>query len=682
MLKLKQKFNLKTLYVTLSVAVIFLTFLACKFLDNNFKPINTTEASKINAENKSIVSLESEPEVAAATTLFDNNNNAQVLLLASSGKKNIPLTFLTATKSKTVTTSSAYTIEGNCDPKEKLYLNGKSVKLDKKGNFSLKVKLKVGDNKLTFKYKGKNTVKTITYKYIVIKSVSPTSNKTYPGNTKLVVKVVARKGSKVTAKLNGTTITCKQQTSDDSFVTFKGTFTLPKSAKTNKNLGSVTFTATHNGVKETKKSGTVTVKKQVVVKKSDPSVTPKGGNYINVGSGLIATVVADYAETFNGKTTDDYSHPANAYLPKGTQDYCSQTLVKNSGNSYYKLRSGQRIYSISNPGKYYEKTVATTSVGELPDHNELKVKTFKTDKKYTTLTLSTLWKAPFEFEYSKQSYRKTKTGYTIDKTTFTYIDITFSYATKFSNTGTIKVPKNHPLFKKAEIIKNKSDYTLRLYLKKTGAFYGWDAYYDTNGNLVFRFLNPAKMQNKNSLKGITVYIDVGHGGIDPGALAKYSPKLNEDSCNLKLSLALKKELQKLGATVISNRASNSKGYTPQERMQNLRNSKANYCIAIHHDANNKSSYNGFMTAYFTPFSKSAANYIYSETKKTGLYKKYWDVEAHYYYVSRVTSCPSVLTENGFITNKSDYKNMTTQKSIDKKAKALANGVLKYFRSIQ
>ncbi len=694
MVNFKKILNLKTILITLSVIVVIAsTFFACKYISNKNVPQDTViptdsevvvspiqpEQPNKEAEKEDDKASEEKPQEKPSEKKPEKEPEKKPEKVPEK-EPEISLTISSPKQNRVTVTENSYIIKGNCDPKEKLYLNGKKIKCDKNGDFSYKAQLNFGDNKFVFKYKGEYSVLTITYDYVVIKSITPIKDNLYSGGSKLTVSAIARKGSIVTAKLGNTVITCKETEGTGDFVTFKGAFTLPKGEKTNKNLGQVLFTAKENGVTDTMKSGNVTVKKESIIKDSDPVSTPKGGSYIDVGSGLIATVVQNYAETFNGKTTDDYSNPSNSYLPKGTQDYCSTNIVKNNGNTYYKLRCGKRIYTVSNPDKSYARTVATTSVGKLPNSNKLSVLSFKTEKQYSFLTLKTEWKAPFEFELLNQSYRKTKCGYTTDKTTFSYIDITFNYASKFE--GEIKLPKNHPIFESAKIIKNKSDYTLRLKLKKVGAFYGWDAYYDSEGNLVFRFLNPAKMESENSLKGISVYVDVGHGGSDPGAPAPYSPKRDESACNLTLALSLKKELEKLGATVLINRTNNSTGYTPPERMQHLRNANADYCIAIHHDSNRSSSYKGFMTAYFTPFSKSAANYIFKQTKKTGLYKKYWDVEAHYYYVSRVTSCPAVLTENGFMSNKADYKNITNTAAVNKKAKALALGVLDYFRSIQ
>lgn len=585
------------------------------------------------------------------------------------------------------TTEPTYLMAGTSDPEVELLVNGEPVERAADGSFSFSPELKIGNNTFTFTHKDQTITKTIRYRYIVIESYEPAGNKTYSSGSVLSVNIKARDGSTVTATLNGETVTCKKQSvqggdeeitnTSDTFVNYTGTFQLPSGNASNMNLGKITFKATCNGITETMQSGTITVKKSSIVKSSDPTVTPSGGDYIDVGSGLIATIVARSAETFNGNTSDDDSRPYNNYLPQGTQDYCAEGLVTRGNKEYYKLRCGRRVYTESNAGYSYSHTVVTTAEGKLPDHNELCVLGFETNADYTTLTLLSDWKAPFYFEPLNQSYEKTNKGYSINSVTFSYFDITFCYATVFE--GEIELPENHPIFKKAEIIKNEYDYTLRLTLNKTGGFYGWDCYYDSEDNLVFKFLNPAKMENENSLKGITVYIDVGHGGSDSGA-SKGST--TEAGVNLILANKIRSRLESIGATVIMNRDSNSTYISPPDRMNYLRDAGADFCVAIHHDSNSSASPNGFMSAYFTPYSKTAAEFISQRTENTGIYKTIWDVKSHYYYVSRVTSCPVVLTENGFISNTNDYNGIISSSVNDKKADAIVAGILDYFRSIQ
>lgn len=50
------------------------------------------------------------------------------------------------------------------------------------------------------------------------------------------------------------------------------------------------------------------------------TIAPSTGGGETLATGKVVVITADYAETFTGSTTDDYSRPTNAYLPKGTTD--------------------------------------------------------------------------------------------------------------------------------------------------------------------------------------------------------------------------------------------------------------------------------------------------------------------------------------------------------------------------
>lgn len=607
----------------------------------------------------------------------------------SSVPETAPLTVTYPEKTELTVTEPQILFAGNGDVSLPIYINDKEVQRDKDGAFSVTVDLKTGKNTVTVKYGEETKTYTVTYRYVIIESYDPSAAQTYSSGTRFAVNVSARTNATVTATFNGQTITLTNvnqssdeddpHSSDSVFSNFTGSFKLPQDNITDINLGKITFTATAGGVTEKFTSGNITVKKSSAINSSDPAVTPQGGIYTDVGSGLIATVVAFNAETFDGDSADDMSRPTNNYLPEGTVDYCSESLVVNKGNQYVLLRCGRRVYLTSNPGKSYETTVVTRTVGTLPQTNQLSIAEFTDSGRYTVLKLNTAWKAPFYFDILNQSYVNPDTQqYTFSQATFSYIDITFCYADELS--GEIALPEDNPIFKSAEIIKNKNDYTLRLYLKKTGAFYGWDSFYDEEGRLTFKFLNPVQIEEEGTLKGTRIFIDVGHGGSDPGAIGS-DYTYRESVLNLKLALKIKQKLESLGATVIMSRTGDT-FISPPERVKAFRAAEADYCISIHHDSGKTSAVNGFGPFHFTAFSRAAADYINVRTDNTGIYSYNWDVACHYYYVTRMTFCPAVLTENGFITNTNDLNSAKDDATVDKKADAIVKGIQDYFESIQ
>ncbi len=585
------------------------------------------------------------------------------------------LTFTSPKKLEFTTYENKVSIIGASDPNFELILNGQKVSRTEYGYFSVEKTLKGGLN--TFRFEHKGTVKTfkVNYRYVVIKDYSPASAIKMDSGSTLIVKATARKGSKLTATFNGKTVTMEstEGEADSDFITFVGGLKMPE-VKKDTAIGKITFKGSHGGVSESFKSGTVTVKK--MVEPEIPSINQGGstGNngYISVGNNLIAEVNKYQAESFDGDKVDDLSQPYNNYLPKGTVDYCEENKIYDPGskNSYRKLRYGKRIYESN----------ITLIKGKLPNSNKLEVDSLKTVGNHTVLTLDVDWKAPFTFNYPEQKYYSavgSERG-TITSATFSYIDITFCYASEFK--GDLESISEGSVFSKAQIIKNKSDYTLRLYLKKVGAFYGWTADYNSSGDLVFKFLNPKKAtvdSNKygGRLDGITVVVDAGHGGSDGGAVGS-NPKYDEADRSLELAKKIQSKLESIGATVVMTRSDDTT-LERDTRILKVKNAAPDFAISVHRNASLKASANGMWSCYFNPYTKSAADEIMAETKDAGLYSN-TAVKWHVFYLSRITDCPVVLTENGFMSNSKDYNNMLSDSYNDKCADAIVKGTVKHF----
>ncbi|MGI6279985.1 MAG: N-acetylmuramoyl-L-alanine amidase family protein, partial [Acutalibacteraceae bacterium] len=486
--------------------------------------------------------------------------------------------------------------------------------------------------------------------------------------------VNARAGSTVTASFDGKTITLKNtkkqneetEIQNNTFLDYSGSFTMPENNSKDINLGKVTVTAVLGGNTETRSSGNITCKKAV--------------------SPVIAEVVNYAAETFNGETADDMSRPTNSYLPKGTVDYVVGNAY-NDGKEYLKLRCGKRVY-VTKKNATETAQVTKQYAGKLADTNKISVASVNISKQFTEITFNTDWKAPFFFDLLPQSYYNPSVqDYRISSVTAKYVEITFCYATDIA--GKIDFGSNNPIFSSYEISKSGSNYKLRLNLRKTGTFYGWNAEYNSKGQLVFTFLHPAQVKAASNkygadLTGVKIMIDVGHGGSDSGAVG--IGNLYEKNINLSLAKLLKAELESMGATVIMNRSGDTT-LNPDQRCMKLIDTKPDFCIAIHHDANTSAKPNGFGAFYSTIFSSDAAKLIYNSTIKRNIYNANAQnnrnrLEWHYYYVARTTVCPVVLTENGFVTSIEDYPGIISADVNRKKAEALAEGIAKYFLSIK
>ena len=594
-----------------------------------------------------------------------------------------------------ITVQKSVVFAGISDPRETLTLNGEEVQRQEDGSFSYEVSLEVGENTITLVHKEQTLVYTVERKAIVL-SYSPEGSSALNSGETLSFRLMVWQGSTVSVRFAHQDIEMKDITGISSveipegYVLYQGTCAMPGDNQEDLDLGTATFAVTCDGITEEYTSGKVICMKRKGPLVSDPSVTPTGGKYIDVGSGYIAEVVAYQAETFNGLTRDDFSHTTNIYLPAGTMDYASSNLVYEKEFIYAVLRSGQRVYTQKQdkPSKEIVPVVKLYE-GRLPDHNEIGFVSMERQGSHTILTFDCLWKAPFYLDILPQEYRNpadsSGRNYSITSFTAEYIDITFCYATQF--TGTVTIPMDTDVFSRAELTTRAEDCTLRLYLKKTGGFYGWQAYYNDKGQLCFQFLEPAKVVAANNalgvdLTGVKIMIDPGHGGYDPGTVQYLNgQRVDESERNLAIGLKLREILEAAGATVIMTRDTDVK-LTVDERVPHVRNEAPDLCISIHHNASGSGdkSANGFSSHYYTPFSMLAASKVLDRTIEAGIYEKE-HINWHYFFVARQSVCPVVLTENGYMSNPGELAEAVDEEIVAQKAMAIALGAADYFLAI-
>ncbi len=476
----------------------------------------------------------------------------------------------------------------------------------------------------------------------------------------------------VTAIFNeeSTTLSLNEADQTDVSFTYSGSFTLPE-VKEDTDLGVIQFICRNGDIEQSFQSSNITV---LAEEQSEPveSTTPSRPQSSPVVDNrtYIAEMIYMPAETFNGDTVDDTSRPYNSYLPVGTVDQCSGAVIENKkvGKSYRLLRCGKRVY---------EKNI-TVYEGTLPETNTLSLDRFSSEGKYTVMSLFTDWKAPFNLELKNQTYKNYKNNWNVETADFTYVEIKFAYCNNF--TDTIEIPEDNPLFSSCEIIPDGKNTTLRIYLKKQGGFYGFKAEYDEYDCLVLKFLEPTNIQQEDNEYGYALYdktivIDVGHGGRDPGAIAPGGDY--ESHLNLTLANLIKNELVSIGAKVIMTRSDDSY-LSSDQRVVEVYKLEPDFLLSVHRDSRNSQSYYGFEAFYYNPFSAPASKFIHNRMEETGLYRKTNGSAWHYFYLNRVGICPSVLTENGFISNSDDLADMYNSEHQLACAKATVKGIIDYF----
>jgi len=602
----------------------------------------------------------------------------------------LPLEMEKPTQKRQTTFLETLVFQGTADPRYSVQINGQAVQPDENGQFCYEADLAVGENTFTVTYLEQTLEYTADRRYTTA-WYSHEEDTSCCSGASVFAELYAREGSTVKITFRGEVHTVHPSENQlgmgapDGFDYYGYQFAAPSKNEEPIDLGAITYSVTCDDITEVYTSGNITCQAAVPMKTSDPEVTPAAAPYRNVGSGYIVEIVDVNAETFNGQNVDDKSIPTMNYLPKGTVDYGTQGVYYNSGANryYYLLRCGVRVYNRNDNKPLGMAPVVDCYNGYLPDHNEINVAAFEVEGHHTYLTLDCLWKAPFFFDEEAQAYRtESWYRYVLDEYNAGYVDITFCYATVF--TGSIEIPEDHPLFSKAEVIENEADYTLRLYLKEPGAFYGWNAYYNENDQLCFKFLNPVTVtQAENGygadLTGVTVMIDVGHGGEDPGA---YYPDSRgkgwkESERNLYLANLVKGELESIGTTVLVNRITEERTTTRTERIAYLIEQSPDFCICIHHNADLATGLTGFESWYFTSHSRDAAEHILNTNLENEVYQR-GKMSWHTYFVARQTVCPVVLSENGYMSNTWEMNRIADPQIMEEKAKAIVQGIVNYY----
>lgn len=184
-----------------------------------------------------------------------------------------------------------------------------------------------------------------------------------------------------------------------------------------------------------------------------------------------------------------------------------------------------------------------------------------------------------------------------------------------------------------------------------------------------------------SLLGKVIYLDAGHGGMDPGAVYK---NINEADINLKFTMILKEKLEEKGAIVLLTRQGdydlainsyNHKRSDINNRIFIINESNADIYISIHMNAEETGLWYGSQV-FFDDVNKN--NEKIARIIQDRLNTKRDIYERDNIKLCRMIRVPGVLIELGFITNYSDRKRIQTDEYKDELATLIISGIIDYF----
>lgn len=173
-----------------------------------------------------------------------------------------------------------------------------------------------------------------------------------------------------------------------------------------------------------------------------------------------------------------------------------------------------------------------------------------------------------------------------------------------------------------------------------------------------------------------VFIGVGHGGSDPGAVANNT---KEKDLNLSIALACRDVLERHGVSVKMSRTKDENDAISEE-IKECNAFAPDLAVDIHNNAGGGDGAEVFHH-HGGGKGKILAENILAEIVKVGQNSRGIKTRTNssgkdYYAFIRETSCPAVIVECAFVDNASDLKILATESQRQSMGQAIAKGILK------
>ena len=193
---------------------------------------------------------------------------------------------------------------------------------------------------------------------------------------------------------------------------------------------------------------------------------------------------------------------------------------------------------------------------------------------------------------------------------------------------------------------------------------------------------------------ITIVLDAGHGGVDPGKVGLNG--LLEKDINLQIVMKLKEALEKdetMSVKVVLTRDedmghydesdSNKKRADMNKRCEIINKVSPDLVISIHQNSYHSASVKGAQVFYYEKSEKGKilANKIQGSLVKelAGGDKGRVEKANDNYYLILNVNCPAVIVECGFLSNEAESKLLGDSVYQDKITKAITDGIREYLQ---
>ena len=535
-------------------------------------------------------------------------------------------------------------ILGSSDPDRPLTLDGREVERPgKSGAFSAEVKLHRGLNIFTLRQGSDTVTVRVRRPYdgdglitVVTKgSRFPADDMALKPGDSLTFRCVAPSGGRVRAKFGDTEVVMEQKAATAKkgiAAVFEGTYEVPEDFPADEltELGPVTYYLNYLGVRTSYESaGRVFI--------AGENVTPMvRANTENI------SVLPDY------KDEEHYTGTLHlgARIP-------TTGAVQHNGTLYYEVEGG-----------YISSARAGLDIGIYP--------------RETTVDRITSEKNGRQTDYTFRC--KNFPAVTAERTETELI--LFFRETEFKVKDLKALEGDHIV--SAITAPRGSGTELRLTLAAPDRLWGYDVQYNDEGDAVLTLIAAPVLSDVpgKPLTGITVLVDPGHGYLDPGALGVAGPDNgpNESGVNLAVSLVLRDRLEQLGAEVYMTHETDIPGepkFVLDQRVRMAVETRPDFFLSVHHNSTGltKEVEADWMETYYNedmslPFAENLQANLKAATGREAA-----EPEWGYYYVTRLSFCPAVLYEVGFMPNVLQYEDCADWLTVCRTAAAMADAVV-------
>ncbi|MEM1483646.1 N-acetylmuramoyl-L-alanine amidase [Oscillospiraceae bacterium PP1C4] len=555
-------------------------------------------------------------------------------------------TFNITRPAETLTVNSQmakYFITGTSDPSLPITYNGKEISRPAStGLWGLLVDVPYGTTTYSFSQNGVTKTATIVrskpsdtdmINTIPKSSVYPANLEAVLSGKKLKLSCTAPAGGTVTATVGGVSIPLKQVSAvskNGVAATYQETLDLSSVSVVGqvKNIGAVTYKLNYGGMNSSQQSA--------------------GEVYVAGKDAVPIAKMKGFIVPINKNNADDGAY--STILKKDCVDYITQ----NDGGAYYKLASGG----------YVLKSAVDIPDGSVSAKNTVSAISLIPVPKGEKLIISGTVHPAFSGSLAEGKLTVTlhnMSGFDKMNTALLESDMCSSIDT---------------------VIGEDESVALTFHLNKNTNLLGWDVQFNGNDTVIYLKRKPVLHQNTATpLSDVTVLLDPGHGGTDPGAAGvACSDGPWEKILNLANSYAIQSRLEALGATVYITQKDDS--LTLNDRMEMAQKYDADLFISSHHNSLSESAdcneVSGIEVYYYNNQSKVLAEQIggnLSQASGRRLRFANWS----WYRVTMMTACPAVLVESGYICNPAEYEEIATPFSMFQYGNAVSDAVIEYFQ---